>query len=96
MARTFVKIYYWHEKQIKQENSCFYCQTFYDNLQHFIYFYSNFGQFFNISKFYGIVQELKKNILERHTCKFFFPAVFPGVKLHRRSFQEFPGVVATL
>ena len=89
MARTFVKIHYSHDTQIKQENSCFDCKTFYDNLYHFIYFYSNLGQFHNISKFYDIVCELKKkNILEKYTSKFFFPAVFPGVKFYRRSFQE--------
>ena len=104
-TRTFVKIYYSQDKQIKQVNSCFDCQTFSDNLWHFIYFYSNLSQFYNISKFItfydfmsvsGGFTFMKKNILEEHTSNFFFsgvfqkffisPGVFPGVKLHSRSF----------
>ena len=54
-ARTFIKIHYAQGKQIKQVNSCFDYQTFYDNLWHFIYFYSHLGQFYNFSKFYDIL-----------------------------------------
>ena len=53
-ARTFVKIHYSQDKQIKQVNSCFDCQAFYDNLWHFIYFYTNLGRLYNISEFYDI------------------------------------------
>ena len=53
-ARTFVKIHYSQDKQIKQVNSYFDCQAFYDNVGHFMYFYSNLGQLYNISEFYDI------------------------------------------
>ena len=101
-ARTFVKICYSHGKQINQVNNCFDCQTFYDNLLHFIYFYSNFGQFYNISKFYDIlwfydsVWELC--IYKRRTFwKNIHPtSFFQEFSRSKIAFQEFPGVVATL
>ena len=104
-ARTFVQIYYLHDKKNKQVTSCCDRQTFYNNLWHFTYL----DQFYNISKFYDILwfydsvwafHLQKKNILGEHTSNFLFPGVFqeffqesnciPGVS---RRFQEFLGVV---
>ena len=95
---TSIKIYYPHDKQIKQVNSCFDCQTFYENLWYSIYFYSNLGQFYNISKFYdiswffwqcGSFAIIKEEYFGRTNIQLLFSRSFSWSQI---AFQKFPGV----
>ena len=116
-VRTYVKIYYSHDKQIKQVSSCFGCQTFYDNLWQFMtciknYFIAisvnfitlpNFMTFYDFLTVCGSFAFIKEEHFGRTYIQLLFSWGFPGVFHFPRSFsrskitfQEFPGIVATL